>query len=178
MNKLIDQVEEVLRCGDDNSRVLNCMREYATSKADDWKEYAFFCQHNYTRNLIFSNENFEVILLCWSAGQESPIHDHSGQRCWMSVLQGGVEETYYYQTNDTSLIKGNIHLHCQGEASFIADEIALHKIRPAFGSAVTLHIYSKPIERSSIYSPTTGSITQHQAGFFSKYGRKMNDVQA
>lgn len=180
MNKLILQLEEIFDRYPSNDflSVQNLLQEYAFSKADDWKKYSFFCEHNYTRNLIFANEKFELILLCWSAGEESPVHDHSGQRCWMAVLQGEVEEIYYYQTNDTSLVKGNIHLHRQGDVSFIQDEIALHKIRPVFDSAITLHVYSKPIKSSSVYSPTTGRITQHHAGFFSKFGHKIKDIQA
>jgi len=40
--------------------------------------YCLFEQNkNYTRNLIATdNETFTLLLLCWNAEKESPIHDH------------------------------------------------------------------------------------------------------
>mmetsp|Transcript_21514 Transcript_21514/g.30767 ORF Transcript_21514/g.30767 Transcript_21514/m.30767 type:complete len:148 (-) Transcript_21514:387-830(-) len=45
---------------------------------DEWRKYAFFDgKKNYTRNLIATDdETFTLLLLCWNAGRESPIHDH------------------------------------------------------------------------------------------------------
>ena len=46
--------------------------------AGEWKKYALFdSQKNYTRNLIATDdETFTLLLLCWNADKESPIHDH------------------------------------------------------------------------------------------------------
>jgi hypothetical protein len=42
------------------------------------KKYALFDDRkNYTRNLIATDdETFTLLLLCWNADKESPIHDH------------------------------------------------------------------------------------------------------
>ena len=45
------------------------------------KELGTYClfepNKNYTRNLIATdNETFTLLLLCWNAEKESPIHDH------------------------------------------------------------------------------------------------------
>ncbi len=42
------------------------------------KKYALFDNmKNYTRNLIATDdETFTLLLLCWNADKESPIHDH------------------------------------------------------------------------------------------------------
>lgn len=42
----------------------------------------------YTRTCAYLDDDFEVLLLNWSTGAASPIHDHGGQRCWMAVLTG------------------------------------------------------------------------------------------
>jgi cysteine dioxygenase len=44
----------------------------------EWTKYAMFDpSKNYTRNLIATDdETFTLLLLCWNAGKESPIHDH------------------------------------------------------------------------------------------------------
>jgi len=48
------------------------------TKEECWKKYALFdTSKNYTRNLIATDdETFTLLLLCWNAGRESPIHDH------------------------------------------------------------------------------------------------------
>ena len=54
---------------------------------DDWRRYAHFADDHYTRNLVIRTEVFDLMLLCWDRGQQSPIHNHEGQRCWMAVLE-------------------------------------------------------------------------------------------
>ena len=53
------------------------MAEYIAGGHKDWREFALFCPHKYARNLVEFNDNFELIILCWLPGQESPIHNHS-----------------------------------------------------------------------------------------------------
>ena len=57
--------------------------------------YLVWKPDRYTRSLIYRNEVFEVIVLCWNVGQGSPVHDHAGQRCWMTLPQGRLEITNY-----------------------------------------------------------------------------------
>src|SRR6266852_5076714 len=49
------------------------------------EEYCFFSKGNYTRNLIFKNDVFECMTICWEIGQASRVHNHRGQNCWMSA---------------------------------------------------------------------------------------------
>jgi hypothetical protein len=38
--------------------------------------FTFFSPEHYTRNLIFKNDVFECLAMCWEIGQSSAIHDH------------------------------------------------------------------------------------------------------
>ena len=49
------------------------------------QKYCFFSKGSYTRNLIFKNQLFECMTLCWDIGQHSRIHNHRDQNCWMSA---------------------------------------------------------------------------------------------
>ena len=40
------------------------------------EKYCYFSKGNYTRNLIFKNDLFEVMTVCWELGQASRIHNH------------------------------------------------------------------------------------------------------
>lgn len=61
----------------DVQNVKHILGGYVESGQTDWQECRNFCKIKYSRNLIELNEDFELILLCWLPGQESPIHNHS-----------------------------------------------------------------------------------------------------
>jgi len=87
-------------------------------------------------------------------------------------------EVYFHQEpgpdGTIKLTEGSHNLYKRGQAAYIADDIALHKVRPAGDfQGCTLHIYSKPIPLCNIYCPITGKITQRKMGFFSKRGKKI-----
>lgn len=52
------------------------------------KPYLFFSEKHYTRNLIFRNDLFELLAICWDIGQASAVHNHWNQNCWMAVPMG------------------------------------------------------------------------------------------
>ena len=55
---------------------------------DSIEKYFNWSEKFYTRNLIFKDERFELMAICWEKGQESRIHNHSEQMCWMAVPFG------------------------------------------------------------------------------------------
>ena len=49
----------------------------------------FFLERQcYTRNLIYKDERFEMMAICWDKGQISRVHNHADQKCWMTVPIG------------------------------------------------------------------------------------------
>ncbi len=52
--------------------------------------HLFFSPERYTRNLVFKNDLFECLVLCWDIGQSSPIHDHGGQLGWIYLVTGSL----------------------------------------------------------------------------------------
>src|SRR5260221_6583625 len=50
--------------------------------------FLFWEPTHYTRSLIYKCDLFELMAICWDVGQVSRIHNHAGQRCWMSVPIG------------------------------------------------------------------------------------------
>ena len=53
------------------------------------------CPEKYTRNLVYSNEHMDVLLMCWPAGSESSIHCHDNSSCWVALVEGTVQEFLY-----------------------------------------------------------------------------------
>jgi len=49
----------------------------------------------YTRNVVYKNDNFECLLMCWPAGCNSSIHCHDKSSCWVVLVEGEVHEVQY-----------------------------------------------------------------------------------
>src|SRR5262245_8293410 len=75
-------------------RILDFCCETEVDRAS-LERYAFFRGDTYTRNLIYRDEMIEVMALCWSKGQRTPIHTHNGQLGWMAVVDGSVAVINY-----------------------------------------------------------------------------------
>jgi predicted metal-dependent enzyme (double-stranded beta helix superfamily) len=55
---------------------------------DTVSPFFFWSSKFYTRNLIYRDERFELMAICWEKGQMSKIHNHADQNCWMTVVTG------------------------------------------------------------------------------------------
>ncbi|KAI8886135.1 cysteine dioxygenase type I, partial [Backusella circina FSU 941] len=80
----------------DVNQIIHLMEKYSTN-AKDWSKYTLFDHSRaYTRNLIDDgNGKFNLMILAWSKGQHSPIHNHSGSHCVMKILDGELQETLF-----------------------------------------------------------------------------------
>ncbi|MBI5434317.1 MAG: cysteine dioxygenase family protein [Planctomycetes bacterium] len=152
-------------------RVAELVSRYARAH-DDWRTFALFDSQRYARNLVHKDELFELILLCWDLGQVTPIHDHQGQRCWMGVLDGRVEEILYAppEGGTAPRVRGSKE-HERGAVAFITDDIALHRIaQVGTARAVSLHLYSRPIPVCRIFDPATGVVADRTLTYHSIRG--------
>ncbi len=64
-----------------------------TLRPEALHDYTWWRDSFYTRNLIYRDDLFEVMTICWSPGQKTAIHTHNGQLGWMTVSQGEVLTT-------------------------------------------------------------------------------------
>ena len=49
----------------------------------------------YTRNVMLSTPEMEVLLMCWPAGARSTIHCHDESSCWVCAVEGEVHEVQF-----------------------------------------------------------------------------------
>jgi cysteine dioxygenase len=153
------------------ARVAQLLEDYCASRSDDWRRFALFEADYYARNLIHRSELYELIVLCWSEGQKSPIHDHAAQRCWMGVLEGTVRESLYrFDAARAALTPGAAREFEAGRVAFITDEVGWHSIEPARGAAVTLHLYSHPIRECRVLDEASGRIANKRMRYHSVGG--------
>lgn len=154
-------------------RVASMLASYAASESG-WRRFAFGAPDCYTRNLVFKDATYELLVLCWGQGQESPIHNHMGQNCWMAVLDGRIEEVQFLQQpggRPGPLIEKCSRAYERGQVAYISDDIALHLVRPLRGSSgVSLHLYSRPFDLCKVYDRDTGAESQKLLAYHSIHG--------
>lgn len=142
----------------------------------NFEKYATWNIENYTRNCLVRKDGYELILMCWDKGSATPIHDHSGEDCWVYQVTGGIRERRYRNvssgfemTNEAILIEGNI--------TYMHDRMGYHTIENVVGErAMTLHVYANPIDRCNVYNEETSSFEIREMKYDSINGEKILDV--
>lgn len=170
IDALLSDLDRTLADERRSAQVTATLERYAASGAQDWRAFAHFEADYYARNLVRQSDLFELIVLCWGAGQRSPIHDHQGQRCWMAVLDGEVSETLFKLRGESrpTLSTGPVRTFARGSVAFIVDEMGWHRIEPTRGQpAVTMHLYSRPIRTCSIYDEQRDEVVTRKLRYHS-----------
>ena len=171
-------------------RVLHYCLETAVERAS-LAPYTHFRSDLYTRNLIYRDEIFEVMALCWSPGQRTPIHTHNGQLGWMSVEQGALAVINYKwlgcNASDNQNVSGMDCLAGATELDIDRREVqecypggpvnAVDKVQTIHQvvlqgqePAISVHVYSRPIDSCVAFDLEKRSCYRRQLSFYSKYG--------
>lgn len=117
-----------------------------------FENYSSWCDESYTRNCIVENEKFELILLCWKAGQITPIHDHGGEECWVKIIEGEFRETIYTADKSGELKVVKSMISKSNGVTYMIDFMGFHSIENLSSKkSMSLHLYAKPIRSCNIF---------------------------
>jgi cysteine dioxygenase len=137
-------------------------------KAFDFKEYASWGEDSYTRNCIGRNEHYELLLLCWDAQQDTPIHCHNGEECWVYNLQGNFEEIRFDFKDNTEeeLVETSRETMGPDEISYMHDNMGFHSLHNRSNQrGMTLHLYMNPIDSCRIYDEEKGAFVRKEMSY-------------
>ena len=142
----------------------------------------FMCwdKQHYTRNLIDKTELYELIAICWEVGQNSSIHNHAQQNCWMSAPVGRLL-VQNYRTLFEDVAAGT----CNIKASDVLEmnprnPVAVNPLEPVhkvfnpaeFGErAVSLHVYSRPYDQCVVYSEEKRTCGKIKLSYTTQFGK-------
>ena len=169
-------------------------------KADSLAPYINFRDEFYTRNLIYRDQLFEVMAICWKAGQKTPVHSHNGQLGWMTIAQGEVAvHNYRYVACNCPERQNVVGLDCLGGASHIeierlhtencsestgvstVDKLqSIHQIENSDRSkhgVISLHVYSLPFDSCVSYDLDKQHCCRKTLSYFSKFGKVEAEVE-
>ncbi|CBF74747.1 putative cysteine dioxygenase Cdo1 [Aspergillus nidulans FGSC A4] len=132
------------------------LMELYTSNPEDWLPYALGdTNKSYTRNLIDEgNGKSNLLILVWSPGRGSAIHDHANAHCVMKVLKGNLQETLYTWPDQDKVQHGQssppevtkVTTYGENQVTYMSDKLGLHKIHNPDPNepAISLHLYTPP----------------------------------
>lgn len=121
---------------------------------DDVREAIRFGRKSYRRNLLREGAGYQALVLCWSSGQRSPIHDHRGSSCGVLVLEGTATETLFEQNSAGHVYPVETRELYRGEVcgSEDADIHQVSNLQADGEDLITLHIYSPALIVMGTYS--------------------------
>ena len=162
---------------------LENVQDYAVRHAvrpETIDKYCFFSKGSYTRNLIFKNEIFECMTVCWDIGQHSRIHNHRDQNCWMSAPIGRLRvQNYRVVDHDSAhgtckIIPTDCYDLDATHPAYVNPFEPVHEVQnlAEFNQrAVTIHIYSKPFDSCEVYLRDQGTYADVPLFYTSEYGK-------
>jgi len=162
----MDKIEELIKC------ISNCEGGDYISKItslgltkEDFEGKINFSNTKYTRTKIAREKDFELILLGWSKGQKTAIHNHNGSEGFVYMLDGKLEEVTYTLNPETNELAKN------GDGVIITNQVAYaendkneyHSIENVRnGESLSLHLYRKPIDSCMVYDEKSDEIIERE----------------
>lgn len=134
-------------------------------------EFAQFVPGRYARNGVYRDARFELIVMCWPAATESPIHDHGGSRGFVQVLRGTLTtESFTIAERDSNLQLARLTPSTTrtlrpGEIETTAPGDDVHRVRAGAQGAITLHLYAEPLAAFAIFDRPTDTYRQSTARY-------------
>jgi cysteine dioxygenase len=147
---------EVLKrdCSVINATRMRAILDRLVLGSDEVTPHALFSDRRYARNLVYNDTRFEVMIMCWKAGQRSSIHDHAGSLGGLKILHGELTESVFGR-GANGMIKSLSSVDHAVGASRVEETSLIHQIsnlQAEDGTALSVHIYIPPLTRMNVYS--------------------------
>jgi len=121
---------------------------------DEFQKFTFWKKEGYARNCIERTSTYELILICWKPGDQSPVHGHDEQKCWVHQVDGTLKEDRFNEENG-ELVHCNSMELSPGTLSYMEDRMGYHSLtNRSTQRAMTLHLYISPIDACEVFDPT------------------------
>jgi cysteine dioxygenase len=128
--------------------------------------YVQFTENRYARNLVYKTRDFEVLVLCWRAGQRSPIHDHGSSICTVYTLNGTLSADNYRKTA-AGHIRADYSEDFKPGSVLSIQTTEIHQVSNLADTSdlVSLHFYLAPLENNYVYSVMEPTFEAYRPGY-------------
>jgi len=130
----------------------------------------------YGRHLLYADPagRFEIVIMTWSPGQRTPVHDHSGIWCVEGVAEGTIEVTRFdleepAGTDSVRMVELERIQAGLGQCGALIPPVEYHRIANPYGSlAITIHVYGGRMKSCRVFEErgdSTYSVRTRQLTF-------------
>jgi len=188
--KFVDDLRSLEGAPLTRDRVLEFMQENRVDRRS-LDPYVHWRPDMYTRNLVYRDDQLELMAVCWQPGQRTVIHTHNGQLGWMGVEQGALAIVNYKYLSCNAPENQNVAgIDCLGGATELdLDRLEVQECFPngpvntvdkvqtihqvvvqGKEPVVSLHVYSRPIDSCIAFDLEKKMCYRRQLKYYSKYG--------
>lgn len=155
-----------------NPERMQALLDRLSVATEDIQRHARFSDHRYARNLVHKTDRFEVMIMCWHAGQRSSIHDHAGSLGGLKILQGTLTESLFEKAPN-GMVKSLSSIDYAAGETRVEETSLIHQIsnlQAVNGQAISAHIYAPPLMRMNVYSLEDPSVRNILPQYFTSGG--------
>lgn len=137
--------------------------------AGEIQGHTAFSDKKYARNLVCKTDRYEIMVMCWNAGQRSSIHDHAGSLGGLKILHGELTESLFEKAPN-GMIKSLASVDYSVGDIRVEETSLIHQIsnlQGGNGRAISVHIYMPPLVRMNVYSLEDPSVRNVLPQYFS-----------
>ena len=127
--------------------------------------YIQFQEAGYARNVLFRDDKFEAICLCWEPGQGTAVHNHGHSYGVVAVFQGSMTVEAYKRVDDRR-VDGQAELRPVATVKAAPGTLLLDRVGSIHRLAnrsekrvISLHFYAGPLDTMELFDLETGRVT-------------------
>lgn len=110
----------------------------------DIEHLCFWDRDNYSKIRIEDDEHFELVIICWEKGQQSPIHSCGVDEAWIYIVKGELAEDIYSGNKENPNLENTIVLSRKDISSAKKESNKAHRLTNSYdGRSVSLRLYKK-----------------------------------
>lgn len=133
---------------------------------DEFEKHFTWKEEHYTRNSIIRNDVFELLVICWERGQDSPIHDYDSKDAWIHILRGQLKEEKFKKDDEGAFERVSTVTLGVKDFSYMSGHVGLHKYNNSHnGRTVSLHLYVNPLVKWNEYDEEIGGFKVRVVGY-------------
>ncbi|HEY9898304.1 MAG TPA: cysteine dioxygenase family protein [Pantanalinema sp.] len=119
-----------------------------------------FCPDAYARNLLFKNDLFEAVCMCWQDDQRTSVHNHGRSFGMVVIVEGRMREEIFRRVEGDRLALAHTR-DLQPDSGIAGAPVEMiHRLGNAGGPGsrlVSLHFYAGPLDEMDVFDLETGT---------------------
>lgn len=151
-------------------KVKDCLSRFLEGNLELPPQYLQPAKDHYARHLLYRQPNggFTIVVMVWSPGQATPVHDHAGTWCVEGVYQGSMKVERFHlrplandgersRTTDQNIVQmtaGEILFPGKGQTGALIPPVEHHRMgNESRNVAVTIHVYGGELSKCKVFEP-------------------------